>query len=89
MSPGQRDETVVGAEVVADGDQTRLVLEERGLLLDEFAAHEAGWQAYVEDLAAHVEGRERVDWRTRWSQLTPLIASRPMLSRHRDWRRRV
>jgi uncharacterized protein YndB with AHSA1/START domain len=71
MTPGREDETVIEAELVADGDQTRLVVEERGLPLEELAAHGAGWQAHVEDLAAHVAGRERTDWRTRWTELTP------------------
>lgn len=71
MSPGQDDQTVIEAEIVPDGDQTRLVLEERGLPLDEVAAHGAGWQAHVEDLAAHLAGRPAADWRTRWTELTP------------------
>jgi hypothetical protein len=70
MSPGQKDQTVIEAELVAEGDQTSLAVEERGLPLDELAAHGAGWQAHVEDLAAHLAGRERADWRTRWSELT-------------------
>lgn len=76
MSPGQGDETVIEAELVADGDQTCLVIEERGLPLDELAAHGAGWQAHVEDLAAHLAGRERVAWRTRWTELTPAYRER-------------
>ncbi len=71
MSPGQPDETVISAELVNDGRQTALVLEERGLPLDELAAYGAGWQAHAEDLAAFVAGRERGDWRTRWSELAP------------------
>ena len=71
LSPGQQDQTVIEAELVAEGDQTALAVEERGLPLDELAAHGAGWQAHVEDLAAHLAGRERADWRTRWSELTP------------------
>jgi len=71
MEPGQDDETVIEAELVADGDKTRLVLEERGLPLDELAAHGAGWQAHVEDLAAHLVGGGRGDWRTRWAELAP------------------
>jgi hypothetical protein len=43
MSPGREDETVIEAVIVADGDQTRLVVEERGLPLEELAAHGAGW----------------------------------------------
>jgi uncharacterized protein YndB with AHSA1/START domain len=71
MSPGQDDQTVIEAELVPDGDQTRLVLEERGFPLDEVAAHGAGWQAHVEDLAAHLAGRPAADWRMRWAELTP------------------
>ena len=71
MSPGEDDEIVMEAEVSTDGEQTRLVIEERGLPLDEAAAHGAGWQAHVEDLAAHLVGRPPADWRTRWIELTP------------------
>jgi len=71
MTPDREDETVIEAELVADDDQTRLVIEERGLPLAELAAHGAGWQAHVEDLADHLAGRERTDWRTRWTELTP------------------
>jgi uncharacterized protein YndB with AHSA1/START domain len=71
MSPGQDDQTVIEVEIVPDGDQTRLVVEERGLPLDEAAAHGAGWQAHVEDLAAHLAGRSAADWPTRWTELTP------------------
>ena len=71
LDPGREDETVIEAELFAEGDQTRLVVEERGLPLGELAAHGAGWQAHVEDLAAYLEGRERVDWRQRWIEITP------------------
>jgi uncharacterized protein YndB with AHSA1/START domain len=77
MAPGQGDdETVIEAELVSAGDQTRLVIEERGLPLDELATHGAGWQAHVEDLAAHLAGRQRVDWRSRWTELTPSYRER-------------
>jgi uncharacterized protein YndB with AHSA1/START domain len=71
MSQDQDDETVIAAELVPDGDRTRLVVEERGLPLDEAADHGAGWQAHVEDLAAHLAGRPPEDWRERWAELTP------------------
>ena len=71
MTPGGEEETVIEAVLVADGDQTRLVVEERGIPLKELAAHGAGWQAHLEDLAAHGAGREPTDWRTRWTELTP------------------
>jgi uncharacterized protein YndB with AHSA1/START domain len=71
MSPGQPDETVIEARLTPAGDQTSLVIEERGLPLQNVAAHGAGWQAHVEDLTAHLAGREPADWEHRWTELTP------------------
>lgn len=71
MSPGADHETVIEAQLTADGDRTRLVVEERGLPVDELAAHGAGWQAHVEDLAAHLLSGPSADWRARWTELTP------------------
>jgi hypothetical protein len=62
---------VVEEGLVAEGNKTRLVVEERGIPLGEIAGNGAGWQAHVEDLAAHLEGRQPADWRTRWIELTP------------------
>jgi uncharacterized protein YndB with AHSA1/START domain len=76
MNPGLEDETVIEAELTPDGDQTRLVIEERGLLVEALPAHGAGWHAHVEDLAAHLAGRQRTDWRTRWAELTPTYRER-------------
>jgi uncharacterized protein YndB with AHSA1/START domain len=74
MSPGRRDQTVIEARLGADGGQAILVIEERGLPVDELAGYGAGWQAHIEDLAAHLAGREPADWRSRWAQLTPAYA---------------
>jgi uncharacterized protein YndB with AHSA1/START domain len=71
MSPGTADETVIEAELNGDGEQTMLVIEERGLPLDVYADHGAGWQAHVEDLDTHLAGRERTDWQARWTELMP------------------
>jgi hypothetical protein len=71
MSPGEPDETVIEATLAPEGDQTRLVIEERGLPLDNLAAYGAGWQAHVEDLTAHIHGLPAGDWRTRWATLRP------------------
>jgi hypothetical protein len=71
LSPGQDDATVIEARLFADADQTRLVIEERGLPLEELAEHGAGWQAHIEDLAAHLAGHAGLDWRSRWIELTP------------------
>ncbi len=81
MSPGDEDETVVEAVLDVDGDQTRLVVEERGIPLAELAAHGAGWQAHVEDLGAHVAGQEAADWHTRWTELNPSYQERTVQPR--------
>ena len=39
--------------------------------LDKIAAYGAGWQIHVEDLAAHLAGRERGDSEARWDELVP------------------
>jgi hypothetical protein len=41
------------ATLTTDGDQTVLVWEERGMLLDQLAAYGAGIQVHVEDLAIY------------------------------------
>jgi uncharacterized protein YndB with AHSA1/START domain len=69
--PGQPEETVTEATLAADGDQTILVVEERGLPLHLLAAYGAGVQIHVEDLAAHIAGRERRDTEARWDELLP------------------
>ena len=71
LDPGSDDETVVVAELVPDGDRTRLVVEERGLPVGDLPTCGAGWQAHVEDLAAHVAGIEPADWSARWHELVP------------------
>jgi uncharacterized protein YndB with AHSA1/START domain len=70
MLPGQDDQTVIEAELSAEDGQTRLVVEQRGLPVSEAAAHGAGWQVHVEDLAAHLAGRPATDFQTRWTVLT-------------------
>jgi uncharacterized protein YndB with AHSA1/START domain len=71
LSPGTPDETVINATLAPEHDKTRLVIEERGIPLGELAYHGAGWQAHVEDLTAHIHGREGADWHTRWTALKP------------------
>ena len=69
--PDEPYELVIEATLTADGDQTILVLEERGMPLDLLAAYGAGVQIHVEDLAAYLTGRERVDAAARWAELQP------------------
>ena len=71
MALGQPDEDVIEATLTADGGQTILVWEERGMPLDLLAAYGAGVQIHVEDLAAYLAGRDRVDAAARWDELRP------------------
>ena len=68
---GEPDEHVIEVTLTADGDQTILVVEERGMPLEQLAAYGAGVQIHVEDLAAHLAGRERRDMEGRWDELLP------------------
>lgn len=74
MSPGTPDQTVIEAWLTADGDRTRLVVEERGIPVAEAAAHGAGWQTHVEDLATSLAGETRRPWIERVKELMPAYA---------------
>ena len=66
------DENVIEVTLTADGDQTTVVWEERGMPLDMLSAYGAGVQLHVEDLGDHLAGRERRDdVTTRWAELHP------------------
>jgi hypothetical protein len=54
-----------------EGDGTRLVIEERGILLEDALFHGAGWQAHIEDLALYLAGKDTSNWEDRWKQLVP------------------
>jgi uncharacterized protein YndB with AHSA1/START domain len=69
--PNQDGEHVIEVTLAADGDQTILAWEERGMPLDHLAAYGAGIQVHVEDLGAHLAGRERADAEARWGELAP------------------
>jgi len=68
---GQADEHAIEATLTADGDHTILILEERGMPVNLLAAYGAGIQVHIEDLAAHIAGRERCDAGARWEELKP------------------
>jgi uncharacterized protein YndB with AHSA1/START domain len=60
---------VIEATLTADGDQTILVIEVRGMPLDKVAFYGAGWQIHAENLAAYLAGRERGAAEARWNDL--------------------
>jgi uncharacterized protein YndB with AHSA1/START domain len=68
------EETVMEAWLSPEGRGTRLIIEERGLPVEDVAAHGAGWQVHVEDLAALIAGNDPSNWEARWRELTPVYA---------------
>jgi uncharacterized protein YndB with AHSA1/START domain len=81
--PDTDDEGQVEAWLTAEGQQTRLVVEERGLPLGALHFHGAGWQAHLEDLGRSLaidgpvhtggwsEQTPAAGWHARWTELTP------------------
>ena len=67
----QPNVNVIEATLTADGKQTILVIEERGMPLELIAAYGGGIQVHIEDLAAHIAGREHCDADARWDELQP------------------
>ena len=59
------------ATLTADGDQTILVIEVRGMPLDAIAFYGVGWQIHAENLAAYLARRTRGDAKARWDDLVP------------------
>jgi uncharacterized protein YndB with AHSA1/START domain len=64
-------DAVIEVTLTADGDQTILVLEVKGMPLHVLAAYGAGWQIHAENLAAYLSGLERADTEARWHALVP------------------
>jgi uncharacterized protein YndB with AHSA1/START domain len=62
---------VIEVTLAADGDQTILVIEVRGMPLDKIEFYGAGWQVHAEHLAAYLAGREHGDTEARWGELVP------------------
>lgn len=82
MDPGSDEESQIEAWLTAEGQRTRLVVEERGLPGDKLHFYGAGWQVHLEDLGralasdgpAHPEGwsseAPAPGWHARWTELT-------------------
>jgi uncharacterized protein YndB with AHSA1/START domain len=67
--PGQPEQTVIEAQLTAEGAQTRLVWETRGLPLELLPAYGAGIQIHVEHLADYISGRDLHVDDARWDEL--------------------
>jgi uncharacterized protein YndB with AHSA1/START domain len=64
-------DTTIEATLTADGGQTILAIEARGMPLNAIAFFGAGWQIHAENLAAYLAGRKRGDTEARWDELVP------------------
>jgi uncharacterized protein YndB with AHSA1/START domain len=69
--PAQPEQTVIEAQLFAEGAQTRLVWEERGMPVNLLPAYGAGIQIHVEHLADYITGRELRNVEARWNELFP------------------
>ncbi len=69
-------ESTIEARLTAVDGGTRLVVEERGMPLDQLATYGAGWQVHAEDLAAHVAGTDRDEDEARWVDMVPAYRER-------------
>jgi uncharacterized protein YndB with AHSA1/START domain len=67
--PGQPEQTVNEAQLIAEGAQTRLVWEVRGMPVNLLPAYGAGIQIHVEHLADYISGRELRNVEARWNAL--------------------
>ena len=82
--PGTDEETQIEAWLTTEGSGTRLVVEDRGLPLEQLHFHGAGWQVHLEDLGRSLAGggsahpddwsaeKPSSAWHERWTALTPV-----------------
>jgi uncharacterized protein YndB with AHSA1/START domain len=78
--PGQPEEQSIDVTMTADGGETTVVWEERGMPVAYLAGYGAGIQVHVEDLGAYLAGRERCNAGARMSELFPAyqaLAAKP------------
>jgi uncharacterized protein YndB with AHSA1/START domain len=73
--PGQPEQTVIDAQLIAEGAQTKLVWEERGMPVNLLPAYGTGIQIHVEHLADYISGRELRSVEARWNELFPVYGA--------------
>ena len=66
---GESDECLIDVTLSSDGARASLIIEERGVPVDDLPAYGAGWQVHLEDLGAHLVGGARCDVKARWDEL--------------------
>jgi len=73
------EESVVTAELVAEGAHTTLEVEVRGVPLDLVWAYGSGWQIHAENLGAHLAGQSCESSDARWGELEPSYRAKPVV----------
>ena len=73
---GQPSEFAIELTLVTDGNETILAWEDGTCSRTRLAAYGAGIQVYVDDLSAHLAGRERCEAEARWHELLPACGGR-------------
>ena len=71
LSSSDDGQTVMEAVLTEDGDGTRVVIEERGLPINDAPYHAAGWHVHLEDLDTELARGTREPWEPRWRELFP------------------
>jgi len=71
VRPGQPEQTSFDARLTADGNQTHLAIEVKGIPLELIAFYGAGWQIHAENLSAHILGGQPDYGEARWDELVP------------------
>ena len=74
-------EHAIEVTLSGDGEATSILWEERGMPENLLAPYGEGIQVHVEDLAAHLAGRERCDANARFEELLPAYQERAAGSR--------
>ena len=78
--PDQSEDQYIEVTLTADGGQTTVIWEERGMPVAYLAGYGAGIQVHVEDLGAYLAGRERCDADARMGELSPPTSPWPRRS---------
>ena len=70
--PGQPERMALDVRLTADGAETSVVWEERGMPVELLPAYGTGIQIHVEHLVDYLGGRELRDGEARWDELFPV-----------------
>jgi uncharacterized protein YndB with AHSA1/START domain len=66
LAPDTDEETTIEATITEVPAGVHLVVEERGIPVDELPAHVAGWRVHLADLGVALSGASPEPWEPRW-----------------------